>query len=105
MQRVKSTTTLLLVAGLLVLVVGCDRRADLVRTVFTVEGMHCDACSTSITTTLEKVEGVDEVIADHELGFAEAIHRSREVGADQLKTEIENLGYTVTGMETDEING
>ncbi len=103
MQRVRSTTTLLLVAGLLVFLVACDRRTDLVRTVFTVDGMHCDACSTSIITTLEKVEGVDEVIADHESGFAEAVHRSREVDADELKAEIEKLGYRVTGMETEAV--
>jgi copper chaperone CopZ len=90
----------LLVAGFGALT-ACDRGVDRVRTTFTVNGMHCDACSTSIVSTLEKVEGVDEVTADHELGMAEAVYSPRDVGAEELKTEIEMLGYTVTGFETE----
>jgi Cu+-exporting ATPase len=101
MQHVRFSTTLLLAAGLLVTFTGCSQRADQSRTVFAVEGMHCDACSTSIVTTLEKLEGVDGASADHEKGVAEAIYRSRKVDVETLKTEIEKLGYTVVGMKTE----
>ncbi|MCW8985298.1 MAG: cation transporter [Thermoanaerobaculales bacterium] len=105
MRHLRFATTILLAAGLFVALAACDQKADQSRTVFTVEGMHCDACSTSIVTTLEKVEGVDTVSADHETGIAEAIYRPRKVDVDTLKTEIESLGYTVVGMETETVAG
>jgi len=40
---------------------------------------------------------------DHEKGTAEATYRPRKVEADKLKAEIEKLGYTVTGMETESV--
>ena len=76
-------------------------RPDTVRTAFQVKGMHCGGCSSTITATLEKVDGVIEASADHEKGLAEAVYRPRKVEADELKAEIEKLGYTVTGMETE----
>lgn len=103
MRKLRSGSTLLVMAGLLAVLVGCNHQADLTRTVFTVTGMHCDACSTSIVTTLEKVEGVESALADHETGRAEAIYRPRTVEVDTLKAEIEMLGYTVIGMETEAI--
>ena len=104
MQRRFPALMCLLLAGLGAFT-ACDRGADRARTTFNVDGMHCDACSTSIVTTLEKLEGVDEVTADHELGVAEAVYRPRKVGAEELKTEIETLGYTVTGFETEVLEG
>jgi copper chaperone CopZ len=75
------------------------------RTVFTVEGMHCDGCSSSITAALTGMDGVEEASADHEQGVAEAVYRPREVDVEELKAEIEKLGYTVTGTETDAVEG
>ena len=99
MRHLTSGIKVLLVAGLF-FGVACNQGPKQVRTVFAVEGMHCDACSTSIVTTLEKVEGVDAVSADHQAGMAEATYRPRTVGIDTLKAEIEKLGYTIIGMET-----
>jgi copper chaperone CopZ len=100
MRHVTSTTGILVVAGLFFGLVSCHQGPDQVRTIFTVEGMHCDACSTSIVTTLEKIGGVHEASADHETGVAEATYRPRMVEVDRLKAEIEKLGYTVIGVET-----
>ncbi len=105
MRHVTSAITILAVAGLFVSLVACDQKVDRSRTIFTVEGMHCDACSTSIVTILEKVEGVEGAAADHELGTAEATYRPRTVEADALKVEIEKLGYTVLGLETEAVEG
>ena len=80
-------------------------RPDTVRTTFQVKGMHCGGCSSTITATLEKVDGVIEASADHEKGLAEAVYRPRKVEADELEAEIEKLGYTVTGMETEAVEG
>ena len=104
MRRSALVSTFLLVAVLLG-GVACDRGPDRVRTTFKIEGMHCDACSTSIVATLERVDGVEEASADYELGMAEAVYNPRAASADELKTEIEKLGYTVVGMETEVVEG
>jgi copper chaperone CopZ len=82
-----------------------DSPPDTVRTTFQVEGMHCGGCSSAIIATLEKVDGVIEVSSDHDQGVAEVVYRPRKVEADELKAEIEKLGYTVTGMETEAVEG
>jgi copper chaperone CopZ len=82
-----------------------DSPPDTVRTTFQVEGMHCGGCSSAIVATLEKADGVIEVSADHEKGVAEVVYRPRRVEVDELKAEIEMLGYTVTGMETETVEG
>jgi copper chaperone CopZ len=66
--------------------------------------MHCEACSTSIVSTLEKVKGVAGASADHETGVAEAIYWPRKVEVEMLKGEIEKLGYTVVGMKTERVD-
>jgi copper chaperone CopZ len=80
-------------------------RPDTVRTVFTVEGMHCDSCSSTITATLERIDGVTEASADHEKGLATAVYHPRKVKVEDLKEAIEKLGYTVTGMTTETVEG
>ena len=79
-------------------------RPDTVKTTFQVEGMHCDGCSSTITATLEGLDGVVEASADHENGVAVAVYHPRKVEIEDLKTKIEKLGYTVTGMETEEVD-
>lgn len=80
-------------------------RPDTVKTTFQVQGMHCDGCSSTITATLEALDGVVEASADHEKGVAEAVYHPRKVEVEVLKTKIEKLGYTVGGMETEEVEG
>ena len=89
----------------LVAPLAADSPPDTVRTTFQVEGMHCGGCSSAIIATLEKADGVIEVSSDHEKGVAEVIYRPRKVEVDELKAEIEKLGYTVTGMETEAVEG
>jgi copper chaperone len=73
---------------------------QMVRADFVVEGMHCDGCSTSITADLEAMDGVVRAAADHEAGTAEATFDPGKVEPEQLKTTIEDLGYTVISTET-----
>jgi len=100
---VQLVSIMMLALGLAVPLIA-DSRPDTVRTTFQVTGMHCDGCSSAITTTLEKMNGVVEASADHEKGVAEAVYHPRKVDVDKLKTEIEKLGYTVTGMETEAVD-
>ena len=78
---------------------------DVVHTTFVVEGMHCDGCSSAITTTLKKFDGVSEASADHEAGVAEATYNPRKAEAGELKAAIEKLGYTVTMVTTEAVEG
>lgn len=95
-------TAMIAIAGSALALVACNR-PDTVRTVFTVEGMHCESCSSAITSSLEKTDGVIEASADHTKGTAEAVYHARTVAAETLKAEIEDLGYTVTGMTTEAV--
>lgn len=104
MRRATLVTAIFMVAALLI-GSSCARPDERARTAFTVEGMHCDSCSSSIVATLEKVDGVETITADHELGMAEAVYRPEKVDADVLKAEIEKLGYSVTGMKTETVEG
>ena len=90
--------------ALVLVVVGCGRGAP-VKTVFTVEGMHCDGCSAAITDALTETDGVEWASADHEEGVAEAVYRPSTVDVEELKAEIEELGYTVTGTKTEAVEG
>lgn len=78
---------------------------DVVHTTFVVEGMHCDGCSSAITATLKKIDGVSEASADHEAGVAEATYNPRKADIEELKAAIEKLGYTVTKVTTEVVEG
>lgn len=101
-SRMTLVAVFLIILGLTGQAVG-GGKPDTVRTVFTVEGMHCGGCSSTITATLERVVGVVEASADHDKGIAEAVYNPRKVEADDLKAEIEKLGYTVTAMKTETV--
>ncbi len=83
---------------------GCSRSTT-VHTSFTVEGMHCESCSSAITEALERVDGVKSASADHVAGSAEATFRTPGATPEQLAAEIEGLGYTVTAIKTTPIEG
>lgn len=102
-RRLQLVLMVLVVLGLAIPLTA-DSPPDTVRTTFQVTGMHCNGCSSAITATLEKMSGVVEASADHENGVAEAVYHPRKVDVEELKTEIEKLGYTVTGMETEAVD-
>jgi copper chaperone CopZ len=99
---VKSAAIIMLIAALAP-PASAGGRPDTVKTTFQVEGMHCDGCSSAITATLKGLDGVVEASADHENGVAVAVYHPRKVEIEDLKTKIEKLGYTVTAMETEEV--
>jgi copper chaperone CopZ len=104
MRQMISLIAIFIVAGFLVVPSVADEKPEQVRTVFNVKGMHCDGCSSTITATLERVDGVVSAQADHEKGTAEAIYQPRKVEVEELKAEIEKLGYTVTGLKTQAVD-
>jgi copper chaperone CopZ len=100
-ERVLISVVLIIAAGM---ISGCNRSTT-VDASFTVEGMHCESCSSAITESLEKVEGVESASADHVSGSAQARFSSPGVSPDELAAEIEGLGYTVTAVETTPVEG
>jgi copper chaperone CopZ len=88
------------VFSMVLTVLGCGPSTTTVEASFSVDGMTCESCSSAITETLSRIEGVETASADHIIGSAHAVFRSPGVTADQLAEEIEGLGYTVTATET-----
>jgi copper chaperone CopZ len=89
----------MLMSTIVIAVSGCSPSSEVTAT-FVVEGMHCESCSSAITEALLEIDGVELASADHGSGSAQATFTAPGVTAEMLKTEIENLGYTVTGVET-----
>ena len=100
-ERLVTVVVLVVAVGM---AVGCARSTT-VDASFTVEGMHCESCSSAITEALGKVDGVESASADHAMGSAQARFQSPDVSPDQLKAEIEGLGYTVTAVKTTPVEG
>ena len=86
------------------MVSGCNRSTT-VDASFTVEGMHCESCSSAITEALVKVDGVESASADHVTGSAKARFPRRACHRSELAAEIEGLGYTVTAVKTTPVEG
>ena len=82
-----------------------DESPEVVRTVFTVSGMHCDSCNAAIAGALQGKGGVLEASADYTKGEAVAVYRPKQVSADELTAEVDKLGYTVTATSTTAVAG
>jgi copper chaperone CopZ len=102
MTRIVRCVACLLAVALMA--AGCSRPEDespeVVRTVFTVSGMHCDSCNAAIAGALQGKDGVLEASADYTKGEAVAVYRPTQVSAVELTAEIDKLGYTVTATST-----
>lgn len=63
-----------------------------------IDGMHCEHCVARIEAALSAVSGVDKVKVNLKKGLAKL--ECADVVADSvLKEAVENLGFTVTGIE------
>lgn len=61
---------------------------------FNVEGMMCAGCENRVKSALGEIEGVAEVIANHENGTV-VVKTTKEVKREELAEIIENLGFDV----------
>jgi sulfite exporter TauE/SafE/copper chaperone CopZ len=61
-----------------------------------VGGMHCDACSTLITSQFKKVNGVRNVKVDLGAQTAEVFYNDRAPSVAALRARAEKYGYTVS---------
>lgn len=59
-----------------------------------VQGMHCEGCERRINNVLSEIDGVNEVIADHNKETV-TIKTNSKVDIDEIKEKIDDLGYEV----------
>ncbi len=67
--------------------------------VYAVEGMHCEGCSRLISSTLGKLEGVEQAGASFAEEQAVVTVSDAGVPDSDIITAIEELGYTATRVE------
>ena len=62
--------------------------------VFKVEGMMCGGCENRVKNALEEIEGIENVIANHEDGTVK-VALNKEINENIIKEKIEDIGYEV----------
>lgn len=63
----------------------------------TVKGMMCPHCEAHVKEALEKIDGVEQVVASHTENLV-SLSASKEVTEEQLKAAVEGAGYEYVGM-------
>lgn len=63
-------------------------------TVIKVEGMVCNGCENRVQNALKNIEGVENVVADHNTGIV-TVTSKNEVEESVMKEKIENIGFEV----------
>jgi copper chaperone len=64
-------------------------------TVLNVEGMSCAHCKAAVEEELGKLTGVEHSNADPEAGTVEVHYDGTQVTPDDLKSAVEEAGYSV----------
>ena len=60
-----------------------------------VEGMSCGHCKAAVEGELKALPGIDKANADVAMGTVEVRYDESKVGTEDLKSAIEEAGYTV----------
>ena len=63
-------------------------------TIIKVEGMVCCGCENRVQNALKNIEGVENVVADHNTGIV-TVTSKNEVEESVMKEKIENIGFEV----------
>ncbi|MBR3888063.1 MAG: heavy-metal-associated domain-containing protein [Clostridia bacterium] len=61
---------------------------------FNVDGMMCTGCENRVKSALSEIDGVVEVVANHENGTV-IVKTNKELKKEDLAEIIENLGFDV----------
>ena len=62
--------------------------------VLNVEGMVCKGCENRVQNALKTIDGVENVVANHENGTV-TVTLNKEVSESILKEKIEDIGFDV----------
>ena len=63
-------------------------------TVIKVNGMVCGGCENRVKNALKTIEGIEDVVADHEKGIV-TVTSKEEVSINTMKEKIEDIGFEV----------
>jgi copper chaperone CopZ len=63
------------------------------KTILTIDGMHCAGCAGSIERALCRIEGVKDVKVDREAGRA-VINHEASVSREALTALVNEIGFT-----------
>jgi len=66
---------------------------------FTIEGMHCDGCATTIKTVLEREPGVQIAAVSFAESQARVLYDPQATAEDRLVATIEKPGFRVVGQQ------
>ena len=66
---------------------------------FTIEGMYCDGCATTIKTVLEREPGVQMITVSFAEGQARVLYDPQATAEDRLVATIEKPGFRVVGRQ------
>ena len=64
-------------------------------TVLKVSDMTCGHCELSVQEALDELDGVQRAKADHTTGDVEVAYDEDKVGAEQFRSAIAEVGYTL----------
>ena len=67
--------------------------------IFTIEGMHCDGCASTIKTLVESQPGVRMAAVSFANRQARIFYEPRAVGEDDLVAVIQKPGFRVVGRQ------
>lgn len=59
-----------------------------------VDGMVCNGCENRVKNALENIDGVENVIANHERGMV-TVTSKEEIDASIIMKKIKDLGYEI----------
>ena len=66
---------------------------------FTIEGMHCDGCASTIKTLLDRQPGVQMATVSFADRQASILYDPNASDEDRLVAAIENPGFRVAGLQ------
>jgi len=66
---------------------------------FTIEGMHCDGCASTIKTLIERQPGVQMVTVSVADGQARILYDPNAIDEPRLVAAIEKPGFRVAGPQ------
>ena len=59
-----------------------------------IEGMVCNGCENRVQNALKNIDGVEEVIADHNNGIVKVTSKE-EISKSVMEEKIEDIGFEV----------
>ncbi|KAG9122259.1 hypothetical protein FRC07_001455 [Ceratobasidium sp. 392] len=72
---------------------------------FSIEGMTCASCTTSITNALQELPGVISVDVRLMLNSATVVHDGNAISASDIATEIESIGFDASVTTSHPVQG